>query len=310
VTTSVVDCHYSITGSGPPLFLIHGIDAAEDAWRFMLPKLSKHFSVVTYDLRGHGKSPVTHKSFTLDELVLDLERIREKTKFEKAHFAGHSLGGMIAPAYALKFPDHVISVGLLSTVAGRSEEDSKKVWNVINEMEKNGIEKTLQTLTTRWFTDEFIKKNPDLVERRLKQVVDTETSGPRQILQTEGFIAFCPWAPSYPFEFWICPKKHSTSFSKITQKEINDLSLILRATLGGLTKEVKDASFNLAFHLSPEKKNSRQIHWHIEVYPITGYWSGLERGYGVFLNTISPEKAAEALGAACRKELANLVGIE
>jgi UDPglucose--hexose-1-phosphate uridylyltransferase len=142
------------------------------------------------------------------------------------------------------------------------------------------------------------------------QVINTETSGPRQILQTEGFIAFCPWAPSYPFEFWICPKKHSTSFSKITQKEINDVSLILRATLGGLTKEIKGVSFNLAFHLSPEKKNSRQIHWHIEVYPITGHWSGLERGYGVFLNTISPEKAAEALGAACRKELANLVGID
>jgi len=83
MTISAVDCHYSITGSGPPLFLTHGIGAAEDAWRFMLPELSKHFSVVTYDLRGHGKSPVTHKNFTLDELVLDLERIREKTKFEK-----------------------------------------------------------------------------------------------------------------------------------------------------------------------------------------------------------------------------------
>ena len=46
------------------------------------------------------------------------------------------------------------------------------------------------------------------------------------------------------------------------------------------------------------------------MYPITGHWSGLERGYGVFLNTISPEKTAETLGAACRKELAGLVGIE
>jgi len=77
-----------------------------------------------------------------------------------------------------------------------------------------------------------------------------------------------------------------------------------------LTKEIKDVSFNLAFHLSPEKKNSRQIHWHIEVYHRTEHWSVLARGYGVFLNTISPEKAAEALGAACRKELASLVGIE
>ena len=142
------------------------------------------------------------------------------------------------------------------------------------------------------------------------QVISTETSGPRQILQTEGFIAFCPWAPSHPFEFWICPKKHTTSFSKISQKEINDVSLILRATLGGLANAVKDLAFNLVFHLSPEKKNNRQIHWHIEVYPITHHWSGLERGYGVFLHTVSPEQAAEKLGTTSRKELASLVGIE
>lgn len=141
------------------------------------------------------------------------------------------------------------------------------------------------------------------------QTVNAEVGGPRQIIQTEGFIAFCPWAPSYQNEFWICPKKHTTSFSKITQKEINDLSLILRATLGGLTKSIKDLSYNMVFHLSPEKKNSRQIHWHIEIYPITDSWSGLERGYGVFLNNVSPEDAAEKLGAACRKELAGLVGI-
>ena len=141
------------------------------------------------------------------------------------------------------------------------------------------------------------------------QTVNEEISGPRQILQTEGFIAFSPWSPSYPYEFWISPKKHNTSFSKITQKEINDLSLILRATIGGLTKTIKDVSYNIVFHLSPEKKNSRQIHWHLEVYPITKPWSGLERGYGVFLNDVSPEDAAKKLGVSCRKELAGLVGI-
>ena len=110
------DCDYSIQGSGPALFLSHGIGAAKNAWRFLLPELSKHFTVVTYDLRGHGNSPVTNKNFSLDDLVLDLEKIREKTKIENAHFAGHSLGGMIAPAYSIKFPNRVLSVGLLSTV--------------------------------------------------------------------------------------------------------------------------------------------------------------------------------------------------
>ena len=169
-----IDCHYSIIGKGPALFLIHGIGAAEDAWRFVTPKLSKHFTVITYDLRGHGKSPVTHKNFNLNDLIMDLERIRELSKFEKGHFVGHSLGGMIAPMYAKKFPEKTLSIGLLSTVAGRSNQDTKNLLNVIKNMELNGIEKTLSTLTTRWFTDNFINHNKNIVKRRLKQVIETD----------------------------------------------------------------------------------------------------------------------------------------
>ena len=231
MTISAVNCHYSITGSGPPLFLTHGIGAAEDAWRFMLPTLSKYFTVVTYDLRGHGKSPVTHKNFTLDELVLDLEKIREKTKFEKAFFAGHSLGGMIAPAYAVKFPQHTISVGLLSTVAGRSEEDSKKVWSVIHAMEKNGIEKTLNTLTNRWFTDEFIKNKPDLVERRLKQVVDTDPEVFLNVFKIYANTEMFPWLKNISKPCLLltgendlgCSPKHNEKMSN----EIKDSKLII-----------------------------------------------------------------------------------
>lgn len=140
-------------------------------------------------------------------------------------------------------------------------------------------------------------------------MIAVESSGPRQVLATDNFLSFCPWASTHPYEFWIYPKRHITSFSKITQKEIGDLALMLRATLGGMAKALKDAPFNLVFHLSPEKKNSRQIHWHIEVYPLTNTLSGLERGFGVFVNDVRPEKSAEVLGSACRKELASLVGI-
>ena len=172
--SNAIDCDFTVQGSGPALFLTHGIGAAKNAWRFMISELSKHFTVVTYDLRGHGNSPVRNKNFTLEDLVLDLEKIREQTNIEKGHFMGHSLGGMIAPAYAKKFPDRVLSVGLLSTVAGRSEEDRNNVLKIISEMESSGIELTLQKLTTRWFTDKFISEKPDLVKNRLKQVVDTD----------------------------------------------------------------------------------------------------------------------------------------
>ena len=86
-----IDCDYSVEGRGDPLFLVHGIGATKDAWSFMLAKLTQNFTVITYDLRGHGNSPETKGEFGLDELVADLERVREMTGFEKAHFAGHSL---------------------------------------------------------------------------------------------------------------------------------------------------------------------------------------------------------------------------
>ena len=169
-----VDCAYSVEGSGPALFLIHGIGAARDTWRFALPELVKHFTVISYDLRGHGESPMLAKEFALPELVADLEQVRKRTGFKKAHFAGHSLGGMIAPAYAKMYPQHVLSLGLLSTAAFRTTEDSQKVLAVVSAMEKKGVAEVLQTLIDRWYTDDFIKQHPEIVERRMQQVISTD----------------------------------------------------------------------------------------------------------------------------------------
>ena len=171
---SPINCSYSIEGKGPALFLIHGIGAARDAWRFILPELIKKFTVITYDLRGHGSSPVSMDDFNLEDLVEDLELLRHSTGFRSAFFAGHSLGGMIAPAYALKYPAHVKALGLLSTVAGRSTEDKNNVLSVIKLMEEKGISKTIPTLVNRWFTDDFIKKSPVIIKRRLQQVIDMD----------------------------------------------------------------------------------------------------------------------------------------
>lgn len=140
--------------------------------------------------------------------------------------------------------------------------------------------------------------------------ISTELDGPRQILATDNFIAFCPWASIYPFEFSIYPKKHSTTLTKISQKEIFDLAMILRSTLGGMSQVLNNPSFNLIFQLSPEKKNSRQFHWHIEIYPHICELTGLEKGFGVFVNSILPETAASKLGAAARKEIAKIVGVD
>lgn len=191
--SNVIDCDYTVEGAGPPLILIHGIGAARNTWARALPVLTPHFTVVTYDLRGHGTSPMPEGAFGLDELVSDLEHVRERTGFEAAHFAGHSLGGMIGPAYALKYPHRVKSLGLLSTAAFRTENDSAKVWGVVRAMEEKGIPQVLGTLTDRWFTDGFITAHPEVVERRLKQVVDTNPEIFLNVFRIYAGTEMAPW---------------------------------------------------------------------------------------------------------------------
>ena len=190
--TKSIDCEYTIEGDGPPLFLIHGIGAARDTWRFITPKLVDHFTVISYDLRGHGRSPMPDGEFGLDELVDDLERVRERTGFEQAHFAGHSLGGMIGPAYARAYPQHVLSLGLLSTAAFRTDDDSAKVNGVVSAMEDRGIPNVLETLTDRWYTDSFLEERSDIVRQRLDQVIACD---PEVFLNVFRIYANCEMAP-------------------------------------------------------------------------------------------------------------------
>ena len=190
--TDVIDCEFSIEGNGPALFLIHGIGAARNTWAKLMPVLTPHFTVVTYDLRGHGASPLPDGEFGLDALVADLERVRERTGIEAAHFAGHSLGGMIGPAYARAFPERVLSLGLLSTAAFRTDDDSTKVMGVVRAMEERGIPNILPTLTDRWFTDAFIAEHGDVVERRLQQVIGTNA---RVFLNVFRIYATCEMSP-------------------------------------------------------------------------------------------------------------------
>ena len=169
-----VDCVHSIEGKGPPVFLVHGIGARRQGWAGLVEHLKPHFQCISYDLRGHGDSPKLEGTFGLDELVADLEALRAKLGIERAHVIGHSLGGMIGPAYARAYPQRVLSLGLLSTAAFRTADDSAKVQGVVAAMERNGIPQTLDTLADRWFTDKFMKEQPARIAARKRQVVETD----------------------------------------------------------------------------------------------------------------------------------------
>jgi len=190
---AAVDVSYRIEGQGPALYLVHGIGARKTTWDKLIVGLKNQFTCISYDLRGHGESPVPPTPYTLDDLVDDLEALRQKLGHDKIHIAGHSLGGMIGPAYARAYPEHTLSVGLLSTAAGRSEDDRAKLKAVGDAMEQNGIAETLGTFVARWFTDAFVQAHPDLVEARLRQINDTPADVFLNVFWIYATTEMAPW---------------------------------------------------------------------------------------------------------------------
>jgi pimeloyl-ACP methyl ester carboxylesterase len=183
----------SLEGDGPPLFLIHGIGASRHGWDGVVRRLRQSYRCITYDLRGHGLSPVPPPPYSLDDLVDDLEALRQELGIPKAHFMGHSLGGMIGPAYARRHPDRLLSLGLLSTAAGRSADDRAKVKAVGAAMRERGIAPVLETLKERWFTPEFAAARPDVVARRLQQVIDTDAQVFLSVFDIYEETEMAPW---------------------------------------------------------------------------------------------------------------------
>jgi len=184
---------FSVEGEGPALFLIHGIGASRHSWDGLIGHLKSRFRCISYDLRGHGRSPKPQPPYSLEDLVEDLEALRAELGIAKAHFAGHSLGGMIGPAYARKYPQHVLSLGLYSTAAFRTADDSAKVKGVVAAMRAKGIAPVLETLKDRWFTPEFALRRPEVIERRMQQVIDTDPQVFLSVFDIYAETEMSPW---------------------------------------------------------------------------------------------------------------------
>jgi 3-oxoadipate enol-lactonase len=190
---SPVECAFTITGSGPPVFMVHGIGARRATWDGLVERMKDDFTCISYELRGHGASPRSSAPFGLSELVADLEALRAKLKIAKASVIGHSLGGMIGPAYARAYPNRVQALGLLSTAAFRTADDSSRVVGLVKKMEEVGVEPMMDALVDRWFTDGFKAANPDKIATRRQQILDTPRDVFLNVFHIYAETEMSPW---------------------------------------------------------------------------------------------------------------------
>lgn len=140
----------------------------------------------------------------------------------------------------------------------------------------------------------------DLKERCIFcDIIRQETrDGSRVVLENEYFLAICPFAPRFPFETWVLPKKHCPNYDLMEDgKEYDNLASIMLKVLGKIDKGLNSPPYNFILHTSPVNINegSKHYHWHFEIMPTLAKVAGFEWGTGFYINPTPPEDAAEYL---------------
>ena len=106
-----IDVAYKMFGQGYPIILFNGASDSMDAWDpSFLTGLSSNHTVIAFDQRGIGNTTVGSKPYTYQQLANDTAGLLDALKIPKADVMGYSLGGHIAQAFTVSYPEKVNSL--------------------------------------------------------------------------------------------------------------------------------------------------------------------------------------------------------
>jgi UDPglucose--hexose-1-phosphate uridylyltransferase len=118
----------------------------------------------------------------------------------------------------------------------------------------------------------------------------------RIVLDTPGFVAFCPFASRFPFETWVLPKIHSSHYENIQKNGIEELARVMKRVVANIETALDRPSYNYIIHTGPfDSQELGHYHWHIEIIPRLTKTAGFEWGSGFYINSVPPEEAASFL---------------
>jgi 3-oxoadipate enol-lactonase len=152
----------------PRIALIHSLALDQSIWDGVVPLLTRHADVLTYDCRGHGKSGRPKMKFTPELFAADLANLLDHLSWPSVTLAGCSMGGCVAQAFAGVYPDRVRALSLIDTTAWYGAS-APKDWR---ERAGTAAAKGLQALSgfqaTRWVSDAFRDAHPDVIRAKME----------------------------------------------------------------------------------------------------------------------------------------------
>jgi pimeloyl-ACP methyl ester carboxylesterase len=152
-----------------PIIFIHGIGLNHEIWNQQINYFKKYNTIV-YDLIGHGKTPLNKKQITMKDFSKQLLNLVDVLNINKFHLVGFSLGSLIAQDFASLHGDRLNSLTLFGTAYKRTEDEKRQILNRYEVMKfKKDI--TKKRAVYRWFTEEFINKNP-LIYKKIYSMLE------------------------------------------------------------------------------------------------------------------------------------------
>lgn len=113
-----VSLFYTVKGEGPPIVFIHPPLLTSANFMYQINELSQKFKVITFDIRGHGRSPYSNQAITYPLIVEDIRELLDHLGIKKAFISGYSTGGSILLEFLLTHGDRSLG-GIV--ISGMSE---------------------------------------------------------------------------------------------------------------------------------------------------------------------------------------------
>jgi len=127
----------------------------------------------------------------------------------------------------------------------------------------------------------------------IQQELETKT---RVIAENSDFVTLAPYAPRFPFETWILPRRHESAFENASSQMYENLARTLQTLIAKADRVLDHPAYNFMIHTSPIGDSTNDYyHWHIEFLPKLTKVAGFEWGSGFYINPTPPEEAAQYL---------------
>jgi pimeloyl-ACP methyl ester carboxylesterase len=141
-----------------PVVFIHGVGLDHQMWVKQVNYLNE-FSILTYDLLGHGKTPFNKDKLSLKDFSDQLLGLLDYLKIEKINLVGFSLGSLIALDFSSRYQKKIDKLILIGTTYKRSDQERSLVLERYNQAKLN--KPISKQALKRWFSDKYLENNPE-----------------------------------------------------------------------------------------------------------------------------------------------------